>query len=247
MLANFSLAGKVATVTAAGESIGQAIAIALAEAGADISAICRNAAGLAETERAVKATGHRFLTTVVERPPDRAFIQGIVDRTVAELGRLDIVVNAAEHPFIKPFLEMTDADWEQVTAGNLGLTRLLCEVAGRNLVNQGSGSVINITSAMGERAIINCSAYAVSKAAVTELTRALAVEWARSGVTVNAISLGWFEGAGFDTQPLMRYIPAHRAGRPEDIGATAIYLASDAARYINGEVFFLDGGVMAHV
>lgn len=247
MLAEYSLEGKVALVRAASTPIGRAIAVALAEAGADIALVCGNAPEAEETASAVRQLGRRAVLNIAPVTAGQDDVQRIFDQVISDLGRLDILVNAQGMAFARPFLETTDDQWERLMEVNFSSNLPWCRVVGQHLVAQGTGSIINVTSAMAERAVVNCSAFSVAKAAVTQLTRALAVEWARTGVRVNAIGLGWVEGEGFATDPLLRYIPQRRAGRAEDIGAAAIYLASDASAYINGEVIYIEGGVMSHV
>ncbi len=246
MIAEYSLQGRVAMVTGAESPWGRVISQALAEAGADVAVVGRNAVTGEKTAALVRGAGRRALLSLV---PSRSAsgIQHLIAGTVNDLGRFDILVNTQETLLAKPFLETTLADWQKAVADNLTDTILWCQEAGRHMIAGGKGKIINLTSAMGQRAVINSAVYSVVKAGISQLTQALAVEWGNKGVNVNAIGLGWFAEQGFAVDPLVRYIPVRRAGQPEDVGGTAVYLASEASDYINGQTFYLDGGVLWRV
>lgn len=248
MLSEFSLEGKVALVSGAGTPLGRAIATALAEAGADIAVVCGNAQHAEETASAVQAAGRRATVNIL-RPAmalSQEELRGIVSQTVADLGRIDILVNAHEMAHTRPFFDIGLEEWNQVMQSNLTSVFLWCQVVGQHLVSQGKGKVINLTSGLAERGIINCAAFSVAKAGVIQLTRSLAIEWARSGVNVNAIGLGWFAEQGFPVDPLVRFIPMRRAGTADEVGLLAVYLASDASDFVTGDTIFVDGGVLCH-
>lgn len=246
MLTEYGLAGKVALVTAAESPVGRVICHALAEAGADIAVVCSIVTQGEETAAAVRGLGRRaLLLPVLSR--SASGIKRLIDSTVDELGGLDIVVNAQETILAKPFLEVTLEDWQQVMHNNLTNTILWCQEAGRHMIAQGQGKIINLTSGMGQRGVINGAVYSLAKAGIPQLTQALAVEWGGKGVNINAIGLGWFQGQGFSLDPLLRYIPARRPGQPEDVAGAAVYLASPASDYINGQTLYLDGGVLSRV
>ena len=243
------LAGKVAVITGASRGLGRAIALALAEAGASVSLAARSEPHLAETARAVVDAGGRALVipTDVSRWAD---VEGLMRRTVAELGRLDIVVNNSGIAKVIPLAEMSPAEWREVVDVNLTGVFHGCRAAAPYLVSQRSGKVINLASVLGAVGLPGYTAYGASKGGVTALTRTLGVEWARHNIQVNAIAPGWFvtdmnEAAFADPRihdRLVRDVPARRTGRLPEIGPLAVYLASSASDFMTGQTLFLDGG-----
>jgi NAD(P)-dependent dehydrogenase (short-subunit alcohol dehydrogenase family) len=247
ILPEFDLRGKVALVTGGGSALGQAIALGLAEAGADVAVACHNQSRGEETARQVEGFDRRSAYMSLPIPlPDPSDAAEIVGQTVAELGGLDILVNAEEAIFAKPLLEISFDEWEDVLNTNLTLTFLFCQAAVRHMLDNGGGRIINLTSGLGERGIANASAYSASKAGIPTLTKALSIELARSGIGVNAIGVGWMEEQGFVTEPVHRFIPMRRPGRPDEIVGAAIYLASAASSIMTGETIYIDGGVLSH-
>lgn len=246
-----TLQGRVAIVTGASRGLGRAIALALAEAGADVTLAARSKPDLEETARLVTARGRRALVA----PTDVASygeVGAMVERTVAELGRLDIVVNNSGVAKVAPLVEWAPEDWRALIDVNLVGALNLCRAAGPHLIAQRAGKVINVASVLGAVGLSGYAVYAATKGAVIALTRSLAVEWARHNVQVNAIAPGWFAtdmtapvfGAGNPklAERILRDIPAHRIGRPEEIGHLAVYLASPASDFMTGQTLFLDGG-----
>jgi 2-deoxy-D-gluconate 3-dehydrogenase len=244
-----SLADRAALVTGGGQGLGRALAVALARAGADVAVAGRTTARLEETAAEIRALGRRavVITADVTRrgDPDR-----IVGEAVAGLGRLDVLVNNSGIMHIAPALEMSDDDWDRVIATNLTGTFTVARAAGRHFVAQGSGKVINISSNLGVRGGSHFSAYCASKAGVINLTRALALEWARHGVQVNAIAPGYVEtdmNADLRANPeqlaaMLRRVPARRMARTNEIAPLAVYLASSLSDYMTGETLVIDGG-----
>jgi NAD(P)-dependent dehydrogenase (short-subunit alcohol dehydrogenase family) len=252
----FALHGKSALVIGGSNSIGRAIAVALAEAGANV--------GVATTTRANKeevlanscanevwALNRKGFALAIDAA-DESDAGSLVQRAVAEFGRLDILVNAHDLPFASPIAAITPAEWRRVIDVNLGGVYLACRAAGQTMVAQGSGRIINVASILGERGMNNGTAYCAAQAGVLNFTRALALEWARTGVTVNAVGAGWTEGMGIvggddNRQALERYLPYKRLARPEEIAGIAVYMASDAAVYLTGQVVWIEGGALSHV
>ncbi len=252
----FALSGRAALVIGASNSTGRAAAVALAEAGAEVAV----ATTLATQGEEVAANSCANEIWTLDRKSFAARIDAasepdvdaVVRRTVSELGRLDVLVNAHDLPFAKPLADVTPAEWRRVLEVNLTGVYLACRAAAGVMLPQERGRIINIVSLLGERGMANGSAYCAAKAGVLNLTRALALEWARRGVTVNAIGAGWTEGmgiiAGEDVKrQLERYLPYRRLAQPREIGETAVYLASDAAEFLTGQVVWIEGGALSHV
>ncbi|MGH7275509.1 MAG: SDR family NAD(P)-dependent oxidoreductase [Candidatus Rokuibacteriota bacterium] len=244
-----TLAGNVAVVTGASRGLGRALALALAEAGADVALAARSKKDLEDTARQVQARGRRALVVPTD-VASYAEVEALMQRTVRELGRLDIVVNNAGVARVAPLAEMTPEDWRLTVDVNLTGVFNSCRAAAPHLIAQKSGKVINIASVLGQVGLPGYSIYAATKGGVIALTRALGVEWARHGIQVNAIAPGWFATDMTDpafSDPkinarLTRDIPMRRTGRPEEIGPLAVYLASAASGFMTGQTIFLDGG-----
>jgi NAD(P)-dependent dehydrogenase (short-subunit alcohol dehydrogenase family) len=184
---------------------------------------------------------------------DAAQVEAIVHRAADELGRLDILVNNPDLPFAKPLAETTVDEWQRALTANLSAVFFACRAAAAVMLAQGKGRVINVTSILGERGVVNSTAYCAAKAGVVNFTRALALEWARTGVTVNGIGVGFLEdmpGIGQDESlkaALEKYLPLRRLGRSPEMAGLAVYLASDASEFITGQTIFVEGGALAHV
>lgn len=247
----FRLDGQVALVTGGDRGLGQGMAVALARAGADV-AVASRGGGHAATLEAVRAAGRRGLGLVADlRRADLA--AGLVADTIAGLGRIDILVNNAGIVRRAPAAEYAWEDWRAVLDVNLDAVWALCQAAGRPMLAQGRGKIINIASLLAFQGGVFVPAYAAAKHAVAGLTQALANEWAGRGVNVNAIAPGYM--ATDITQSLRddpdrsrqisERIPAGRWGSPEDLAGAAIFLAAPASDYVHGHVLVVDGGWMA--
>ena len=252
----FSLAGKAALVIGASNPLGRAAAVALAEAGADV--------GVATTTRSQReevaanscaneiwALDRKGFAQAMDAADERE-VDSLVERTVSEFGRLDILINAQDVHFAKPALDISLAEWRRVIDANLTGVFLACRAAGREMVTRESGRIVNISSVLAERGMANGSAYCAAQAGVLNLTRALALEWARSGVTINAVGAGWIDAGGFLAdenmkRQLERYLPYKRLAEPEEISGAVVYLVSDAAAYLTGQVVWIEGGALSHV
>ncbi|HSP90437.1 MAG TPA: SDR family oxidoreductase [Vicinamibacterales bacterium] len=246
-----SLAGLVAVVSGGTSGIGRAIALGLADAGADVVATARRPALVDEVASEVERRGRRTLRMVSD-VTDRASLESVRDACLAELGRLDILVSAAAITQRVPTIDMSDADWQRVLDTNVTGTWHACRVFGAPMLAQGSGRIITIASLASLVGFLEVSAYTASKAAVAGLTRALAVEWAPRGVTVNAIAPGIFVtdlNRGIVESPrgheLLLRTPMRRFGDVDELVGAAIFLASDAASFITGQLLVVDGGFLA--
>ena len=246
----FDLTGRIAVVTGANTGIGQGIAIALANAGADIVAVGRTPP--AETEAAVAAAGRAFLAIEADLATT-APIPGIVEESLARFGALDILVNNAGLIRRADALAFAEADWDAVMNVNLKSAFFLAQAAGRQMLNQGGGKIINIASMLSYQGGIRVASYTASKSGLAGLTRLLANEWAVKGINVNAIAPGYFETnntAALRTdedrsRDILARIPAGRWGRPSDLGGAAVFLASAASDYVHGTLLPVDGGWLA--
>ncbi|OGP50104.1 MAG: hypothetical protein A2Y79_07250 [Deltaproteobacteria bacterium RBG_13_43_22] len=242
----FLLKDKVALVAGDSQLWTKPVASALAGAGADIAIAAKSSPILAEAVEAVHKTGRKALALPLD-VAKAAQVQKAVGQVIAEYGRLDILVNSGDIHFFKPFMKIKNAEWGKVMDTNFKSALNFCRAAARPMLKQKNGRIINIVSGLAERGLVNGSAYCVSMGGVLQLTRALALEWARKGITVNAIGTGWFTDPdkAMD-ETLARYIPVKRYGRPEEIGSLTVYLASEVTGFTTGQFMFVDGGLMAH-
>jgi 2-deoxy-D-gluconate 3-dehydrogenase len=249
ILDSFRLDGRVALVTGGNRGLGQICAIALAQAGADLALLGRTEPS--ETMAHVKGLGRSAAYLPCDlAAADPAQLAAAVDTATAQLGRLDVLVNNAGLIRRAPAVEVTAADWDEVMSVDLDAVFHLSQAAGRVMLAQGGGRIVNLASMLSFQGGLRVAAYAAAKHAVLGLTRALANEWAAHGVNVNAIAPGYM--ATDNTAPLredparaasiLDRIPAGRWGEPEDLMGAVVFLASDAARYVHGAVLPVDGG-----
>jgi len=243
------LGGRVAIVTGASRGLGRAMALALAEAGADVAVAARSTPELEETAHQIDALGRRALVV----PTDvsvYAQVEALVARTIDALGGLHIVVNNSGIARVSPVAEMSPEDFRRILEVNLVGVFNGCRAAAAHLIAQRAGKIINLASVLGQVGLPGYTAYAASKGGVAAFTRALAAEWARHNIQVNALAPGWFVtdmNAEAFADPamrerLLRDVPARRTGRIEEIGPLMVYLASPASDFMTGQTVFLDGG-----
>jgi 2-dehydro-3-deoxy-D-gluconate 5-dehydrogenase len=247
----FSLEGLTAVVTGANTGLGQAIAVALAQAGANIAAVGRTAP--TETGAAVQAAGTKFLAIDADLG-STSRLPTIVQDVVGWAGSLDILVNNAGIIRRGEALEFTEEDWDAVMNVNLKSVFFLTQAAARQMVRGGrGGKIINIASMLSFQGGIRVASYTASKSGVAGLTRLLANEWAGKGINVNAIAPGYFATNNTDAlrkdenrnREIVGRIPAGRWGKPEELGGAAVFLASRAADYVHGAIVPVDGGWLA--
>ena len=248
----FSLDDRVAVVTGGTSGIGLTLARGLAQAGAHVVPLSRRAEQVAAAADQIETIGRRSLRVTAD-VTNRASLEAALRATVGALGRVDILVNCAGITKRTPTLDVTDAEWASIIETNLTGTLRACQVFGRQMLAAGSGRIINIGSLSSFVGLFEVAAYTASKSAVAGLTRALAVEWGPRGVNVNAIAPGVYrtplnatllDGTERGKEFLLR-TPMRRFGKLEELVGACVFLASDAASFVNGEVLAVDGGFLA--
>lgn len=248
----FDLSGRVAVVMGGTSGIGRAIAIGLAESGADVVSTGRREQNVGEVATEIENLGRRSLRLTVDAG-DRASIDTLRDGVMKAFGRVDILVNSAGQIFRKPTVDITEAEWNKLVDVNLTGTLRACQSFYEPLRASGQGRVVNIASLNSFVSFYEVAAYAASKAGVLGLTRSLAVEWAQHRINVNGIAPGVFltelnsallTGTDRGRELLMR-TPVKRFGKIEELVGTAIFLASDAASFVTGQCIAVDGGFLA--
>lgn len=246
------LTDKVAVVIGGTSGIGRAIALGMAAAGADVVASSRRQEQVEATAAAIEEQGRQTLRLTSD-VSERASLQQLLEQCVATFGKVDILVNSAGRTKRAPTLDFLEADWDDIIETNLTGTLRACQVFGRHMLERQYGRIINIASLSTFVALYEVAAYSASKAAVASLTKSLAVEWAERGVCVNAIAPGVFRTALnqklLDETPrggefLLR-TPMKRFGKVEELVGAAIFLASEAASFVTGEILVVDGGFLA--
>jgi len=248
----FDLSGRVAVVMGGTSGIGRALAVGLAQAGADVAASGRRELLVNEVADEIEGLGRRSLRAMVDAS-SRKSVDALRDRVIEELGRVDILLNAAGHTFRKPTRDVSEAEWGRLMDVNVTGMLRACQSFYEPLARSGRGRVINIASLTSYVGFFEVTAYATSKAAVLGMTRNLAVEWARQNINVNAIAPGVFrtelnaallDGTDRGRELLMR-TPMKRFGKTQELVGAAVLLASDAANFITGQCIAVDGGFLA--
>ena len=250
---NFSLTGKRALVTGASRGIGQAMAVALAESGASVICASSREGGCEETLAKIRAVSNAEVTALHADLSDMAAVQKLADDAQAVWGGIDILVNNGGTIFRSPAVDFPLEEWQNVLRVNTDSAFLLSQQIGRNMIEQGYGKIINTASMLSYSGGITVPAYTASKHAIAGLTKALANEWGKHNVQVNAIAPGYIrtdntqalqDDAGRSKEIISR-IPAGRWGETEDLKGALVFLASDASNYVNGHVLAVDGGFLA--
>lgn len=254
VLEKLSLEGKVAIITGGGTGLGRAMSLAMARAGADIVVAARRLELIEQTAAMVRELGRRALAIATDVTDSRQ-VNRMVDGTLSEFGKIDILVNNAgivREEVRKPIWDITDEEWHLGIDTNLSAAFYCSRAVGRYLVERKRGKVINIASGYGLRGERDTFMYCCAKGGVIQLTKSLALTWARDNIQVNTIAPGFFDTISSqipEAKAFMesrgRFIPVGRVGMPEEIGPLAVLLASAASDYITGELFIIDGGGLA--
>jgi NAD(P)-dependent dehydrogenase (short-subunit alcohol dehydrogenase family) len=246
------LTGRVAVVIGGTSGIGRAIAHGMADAGADVVCTSRRIEQVDVAAAEIEAKGRRT-ARVASDVSDRGSLENLLGKCVAAFGKVDILVNSAGRTKREPTLDLDDETWNAILETNLTGTLRACQVFGRHMIANGYGRIVNIASLSTFVSLFEVAAYSASKAAVASLTKSLAIEWAKHGVNVNAIAPGVFRTALNEKlldetprgQEFLTRTPMGRFGDVTELAGAAIFLASDAASYVTGEVLVVDGGFLA--
>lgn len=250
--AKLSLGGKTAVVVGGTTGIGRALSLGLAEAGADVVASSRRVEQVETVATEIEALGRRTLRQASD-VTDRASVERLCAACIEAFDHVDVLINCAGRTARAPTLDVTEEEWNAILDCNLTGTLRGCQIFGRHMIERGYGRIINIGSLTTAVGFYEVAAYGASKAAVGLLTKTLAVEWGRHGVNVNAIAPGVFRTALNEAlldgtargQELKLRTPLGRFGRVEELVGAAVFLASEAASFVNGEILAVDGGFLA--
>ena len=246
------LTGRNAVVIGGTSGIGRAIAHGIASAGADVVCTSRRSEQVNSTSSEIEALGRRTIRCVSD-VADRRSIENLLSECVREFGKVDILVNSAGRTKREPTVDLNEEDWNAILETNLTGSLRSCQVFGRHMISNGYGRIINIASLSTFVSLFEVAAYSASKAAIASLTKSLAIEWARHGVNVNAIAPGVFrtplnEKLLDETargREFLARTPMGRFGNVEELAGAAVFLASDAASFVTGEILVVDGGFLA--
>ena len=246
----FNLSGKVALVAGDSEYWSRYTAVALADAGADVAIAARNEDKINTAAAEARAKGVRAQAVKTDTT-DAADVAKAVGSVIAELGKIDILVNAANLELGKPFLDTTEQDFRRVMDVNLMSAFHCCQAVAKPMIEQGKGRIINLISCLAERGLENATAYCAAMGGILQLTRALDIELAGKGITSNAIGYGWMsevEKTGAEQEELLhKYLPLKRYSYPAEVGPLLVYLASDTTDFFSGQFLYVDGAAMSHL
>jgi 2-deoxy-D-gluconate 3-dehydrogenase len=251
ILDKFKLDGKVAFVTGSSSGLGQAMAIGLAEAGADVVCHASKAGGASETVEKITALDRKTAEAAGDMA-DKETPRRLIDEIIEKFGRIDILVNNAGTIRRAPAVEFTEEDWMFVLEVNLSSIFRLSQAAAKKMIEQGGGKIVNIASLLSFQGGINVPAYTASKSGVAGLTKAFANEWAKHNINVNAIAPGYFatnntaalQADETRNRQILERIPAGHWGKPEDLQGAVVFLSSAASDYLQGHILVVDGGWM---
>ena len=244
-----SLEGKTAIISGDQREWTPILALAMANAGANVVVAGSSKSDIYQSLQVVKDSGKRIIAIETDITSEREIVS-TTQKAISEFGSIDILVNNARIEFGKPFVEVTESEWDQVMDFNAKSIFLFCREVGRYMLTQEKGRIVNIASGLAERGLWNSVVSCASQGAIRQLTAALALEWAQSNIRVNAIGSGWFSTDNStiedEQELLLRYIPSRRKGHPSDLCDLLVYLSSDACDFVTGQMIYVDGGIMAH-
>jgi 3-oxoacyl-[acyl-carrier protein] reductase len=244
-----TLRDRVAIVTGASQGIGRAIAVEVARVGADVGVCSRRLEALKPVADEVRAAGRRALPVACD-VADAAQVDDVVAQTLGAFGRIDLLVNNAGYRIRSPLEDLPRAEWDAMVGTNLTGVFLFAQAVGRVMIRQRAGKIVNVTSVAGRNGVRGMAAYAAAKAGVTALTQSLGAEWAKYGITINAVAPGPTETEGvlevWKTPTMIaqaaREVPLGRLGQPEEIAAAVVFVASEHANFMTGETVYVSGG-----
>jgi 2-deoxy-D-gluconate 3-dehydrogenase len=251
IIEKFRLDDRVAFVTGSSSGIGKAIAIAMAEAGASVICHASKSGGASETVAAIEKLGAGSVEIAGDMA-DKEVPKKMMDQVIGSFGRIDILVNNAGTIRRAPAVDFSEEDWQAVIDVNLTSVFRMSQIAGRAMIDNGGGKIVNIASLLSFQGGITVPAYTASKSGVAGLTKALANEWAKNNINVNAIAPGYIATKNTEAlqadetrnRQILERIPSGRWGKPEDIAGAAVFLSSAASDYLNGHILVVDGGWM---
>ncbi|MGV3465867.1 MAG: SDR family NAD(P)-dependent oxidoreductase [Heyndrickxia sp.] len=249
-LPSFSLEGKTAIVTGAGRGIGRAIAIGMAEAGADVAIIARTETDLQSTAAEIEKLGRKSYIVITD-VTKREQVKSAIDKIIGEAGKIDILVNNAGMNIRSKALDVTDEEWQQIMDTNLKSAFMFSQEVGRHMKEKEAGKIVTITSVGGHVALRTGVVYAATKAALIQMTKVLALEWGKYNINVNAIGPWYFKTPLTEkllqdeayVKDILAVTPMKRVGELEELVGPAVFLASEASKYMNGQTIFVDGGM----
>ncbi len=245
----WDLTGRKAIITADRRGWTPHLASALAEAGADVAVAGSARSDVAAAVAAVEKHGRKSAAITTDLM-DAASVASMAEKAVAELGGIDILVNGASAEFGKPFMDVSESEWQTLMDFNVKSMFLCSQAVGKTMLAQGSGRIVNIGSGLAVRGLGNSVAACAAQGAIHQFTSALALEWGRNDIRVNSNGAGWLtlDEPNEESQKelLVRYLPSRRKGHPNDLATLLVYLASDACGFVTGQTIFIDGGALAH-